>query len=139
MAKVLVATKALAIVGLLATSPPLYAQSPQVMEDPYCKVESETVRRLDAPPRNAAAFRAMAKRHPRKRHEFGPPPSQRDFPGSVWDLANEFWYRSSTGDLLLYCNTDDGEMYRWVFRLSGGKFRLVEYGVRQCSGPEDQR
>src|SRR5262245_7838812 len=94
-------TKTLAVLAVVAATLPLHAEAPLKMETPYCKVESETVRRLDTPPRNAASFRAMAKRHPRNRREFGPPPSQQDFPGSVWDLANEFWYKDSNGDLLL--------------------------------------
>src|SRR5262245_17111200 len=39
---------------------------------PYCKLESATSHELDAPPRNAAALRGIARHHPRK-NTFGPP------------------------------------------------------------------
>jgi len=120
-----------ALCFLVATSSS-FAQSDQHQNVPYCKLESETSRKLEAPPQNAAALREVAKRHhPRG---FGPPPSQTDLPGSTWDLTNEFWYKDDSGELVLYCNTNDNYMYHWRFRASGGKVRLVGHGLLECSG-----
>ena len=116
----------LLLAGSLAVAEPNQKESL-----PYCKLESTTSHKLAAPPMNAGALRNLAKRHhPRG---FGPPPSQRDRPGAVWDTTNEFWYEDG-GDIFLYVNTDDNYMYHWRFQASDRKVKVVRHGLLECSG-----
>lgn len=111
------------------------AQAPQdAAPSPYCLLTTSAAQLSIAAPKNAPALRNVAKRYPRNPREFGPPPSQTDIPGAVWDVSNEYWYQSNNkGELLLYCNTDDNYVYFWKFLSSGGKIRLADHGLLNCS------
>lgn len=110
------------------------AQAPHLEATPYCLLVSSSAQQSIVAPANAAALRGVAKRYPRNPREFGPPPSQTDIPGAVWDVTNEYWYQSADKvELLLYCNTDDRYVYYWRFRSSGGKIRLANHGLLNCN------
>ena len=83
------------------------------------------------PPKNASAYRAIAKMYPRD-HKFGPPPSQQYLPGSKWDLSNEYWYLAESGELFLYSNTDDSYVYYWQFNASSTP-SLKKHGLLYCA------
>ena len=104
--------------------------SPQV-RTPTCIFIGATTR-LETPPSNASTLRGIAKRnHPLG---FGPPPSQRDLPGSVWNPANEFWYKNSNGEVILHTDTDDAYVYFWKFNVDSQGVRLLDHGLIDCSG-----
>jgi hypothetical protein len=104
--------------------------SPPV-KNPTCILTGATTR-LEKPPSNASALRDLAKQH----HPpgFGPPPSQRDLPGSVWNLTNEFWYKNGSGEIILHTNTDDAHVYFWRFVVDDRGARLLDHGLIDCSG-----
>jgi len=115
-----------AIFFLAVASASASAEASTRLNEPLCQLESDTSHRITTPPRNASDLRTVAVRS--LSHGFGP--------FLVWDLDNEFWYRETNGDLVLYCNTNDNYMYYWRFRSSGGKLRLSRHGLINCGGDE---
>lgn len=83
------------------------------------------------PPKNAAAYRTIAKMYPRD-EKFGPPPSQQYLRGSKWDLSNEYWYNAESGKFFLYSNADDDYVYYWQFN-SSSKPNLEKHGLLYCA------
>ena len=84
-----------------------------------------------SPPKNASKYRSIAKMYPMD-GKFGPPPSQQNLPNSKWDLSNEFWYLTETGELFLYSNSDDGYVYYWQFS-TVPKANLEKHGLLYCA------
>jgi hypothetical protein len=98
----------------------------------YCYLDVGSQKPMANPPRNARALRDIARMYPNDPESFGPPPSQQQYSGAQWDRGNEFWYVSDSGDLYLYCNTDDRYVYVWHFKNTPDPV-LEDHELLNCS------
>ena len=96
-----------------------------------CVAANAVIGTKTPPPKNAGLYRTIAKMYPRD-DKFGPPPSQQKLPGEKWDLTNEFWYLTGSGELFLYSNSDDGYQYFWQFDTLP-KAKLKRHGLLFCA------